>query len=310
MSRAYKLSVLQPNDYLTLFHGSDERSIYDMCLNGIDARQYFPRKTVHHVTVNGESRRTMRGLFVSWKLSRSHRFGNTIIKFKTIAKNIIHIYPSPSNIKLSRQYAQKFFPHSFRPEVSYNFLMEREEQGLYVGTARPESIEQVILYRQGKVYKLSREAFLSEYEQQHYDLEKVLTLSDKACFNLLEKRLIYYGYQVDLIARLGQVTTFEQQINVIEQYAPYSISKKIVRALRLQNKIPSVPSIGTKRLNTFDINSVIDMKIISETCEVFGGANSNLCEFNSHKSSSHVYKESNKNGHHGISQSLQQALRA
>jgi hypothetical protein len=258
-SKRKVMETLKADSVITLFHGSNSKATLDMCINGIDGRAVTHRLYPHGVKVNDEMREVNRGIFVTWDLKVARSFGNNVIKFKTVAKNIIHIFPGMDTIHNARSNINQF-KDSFRPEVSYNFLMDREQQGLYIGVASPRSIECVYDYslESSQYTKLSREEYIAKYKPTTDHTERFLDADShkNATLETLVKSVLKeYGDAhtassvIDtLIEELKYSKSFESQIYALNFYAPYSVAKKIVVEMRNKGLVPKLPSQGTKRI--------------------------------------------------------------
>ena len=256
-SKLNVLKNLKPDSVITLFHGASFGVALDMCHNGIDGRRKLYRHYPHYTT-NAKGERIMvdRGVFCTHDLKVAKTFGQVCLKFKTVAKNILNIFPSPDVTREARKTWKEFYPGSFRPEVSFNFIRDSEKQGLFVGTARPNQIERVYVY-DNQTYKwssLTREQFIEQYAKKAKFEIKDLTMSDlkDASFDTLV-RMMQRDYPSlteadvleDVIYRMDNVKTFEAQIAVLENWATYPVAKKICVDMRARGLLPKLPSSRT-----------------------------------------------------------------
>ena len=136
------IKTMQPETVITVFHGTDYRTAYNFCLNGIDAKTKIPRIYDQHIS---GGKKIKFGLFVAPDLKTSKNFGSVVLKFKTQGKNLIS--QSPVEEKKWNKYYEPAFPKSFRPYVSYDLadLKSSEPQAIYIGLLSPRAIEKVFV---------------------------------------------------------------------------------------------------------------------------------------------------------------------
>jgi len=136
------VAELQPDMVVTVYHGTDMNHALDFCINGIDARQRFHRLYPHW----DQGEYVSRGIFVTTDIGTALSFGNVVLQFKTLGKNLHFQYPSPASQRTANQSMKPDYPNSFRPGVSWSLLARTTEpQALFRGLASPRDVEMVYL---------------------------------------------------------------------------------------------------------------------------------------------------------------------
>jgi len=162
------IKTMQPETVITVFHGTDQKTAYDFCLNGIDAK-----KRVHRLYPHRSGGKEIKfGLFVAPNLQTSQKFGNVVLKFKTQGKNLIHRFPVEMKIyDRPESFYRKEMPKSFRPSTSYDLanLSSIEPQALYIGLLSPRAIEKVFVYnlKENTWTPMSREEYIQYYKEKN-----------------------------------------------------------------------------------------------------------------------------------------------
>lgn len=254
-SKKDKIKNLKSDTVLTVFHGTDIDTAIEMCEQGIDARQQMHRKYPHFISRGGKNEMVNRGLFVTPSLKTALDFGNTVLKFPVLAKNLYSPFPSPDIIRKDRQVAQKWFPNSFRPEVSNSLLIKGSEpQALFRGLLSPRAIQMVYLanydesgqFTAGTVgefqTKMSRENFIKWYYEVYQNKPGVrdkrsrpvvfVEPQEKLSFQELIQRIIdiykkRFGYSAIkketiytvLQSALSNADTYQQQIMALTTFS-------------------------------------------------------------------------------------------
>lgn len=131
------IANLQPDTVISVFHGTDPKTAYNFCINGIDGQKHQSRNYPHMVN----SKKLKFGLFVTNDFNVTRTFGSVTIKFKVLGKDLI--YQFPMLMKREDEFFKDYYPNSFRPAVSYDMLRGSEPQALFIGFASPRSIERV-----------------------------------------------------------------------------------------------------------------------------------------------------------------------
>jgi len=167
------IKTMQPDTVITVFHGTNQETAYDFCLNGIDARKRVTRLYPH---ISG-GKDIKFGLFVAPNLKTSQKFGRVVIKFKTLGKNLIHRYPvEMKDLDRPDSFYRKQMPKSFRPSTSYDLaqLSASEPQALYIGLLSPRAIEKVFVYQypENTWTPMSREEYIEYYNQENKNNRK------------------------------------------------------------------------------------------------------------------------------------------
>lgn len=247
-NKLHDLKTLKPDTVLTLYHGSTFQVIVNMCLNGIDGKQAQTRKYPHYVTKASGRVSIDRGLFCSHDLRIAKTFGPVCVKFKTLAKNIVHIFPEKSVVKNARSFASPMYPKSFKPEVSFNFLNDKEKQGLFIGVVRPDQIERVYVF-ESKWLSMTPQEFLSNYQGSASPSDLTMRDFHDASVESIVRAMQsqYPGLDRDLIIQdivftVSHAQSLHDQIEALTRYAPYSVAKKICFDLRKRGLIDKLPS--------------------------------------------------------------------
>lgn len=259
-NKLHVLKTLKPDSAITLFHGTSLGVALDMCHNGIDGRRKQHRLYPHYSS-NAKGERVMvdRGVFCSMDLKVSKTFGHYCLKFKTVAKNVVNIFPSLDVTHDSRRTFKDMYPDSFRPEVSFNFINDREKQGLFIGVVRPNQIERVYAYdyTTNKWESMTVDQFVEKYSTMaKFDIKPLnMSALPTASLDMLVDHLMERypdADRADMIDNLSymvnQAKTFEGQIDVLETWATYPVAKKICTDMRAKGYIPKLPSSGTKTI--------------------------------------------------------------
>ena len=162
-----KIFNLQPSTVLTVFHGTSQDDAYNFCLNGVDAKKYQQYRIYTHIS-GGKPIKF--GLFVAPNLKTAQKFGNVVIKFKSLGKNLIYRFPVEMG-KENKGYWKEKYPKSFRPSVSQDLLDYRgvEPQSIYIGLLSPRAIEKVYVYMYDNyTWKpMTREEYIEEYQKKN-----------------------------------------------------------------------------------------------------------------------------------------------
>lgn len=163
------IKTMQPNTVITVFHGTDNDTAYDFCLNGIDAKKKQSYRRFPHISGGKEIKF---GLFIAPNLKTAQKFGNVILKFKTTGKNLIHRFPiEMKDLDRPDSFYRKQLPKSFRPSTSYELadLKSLEPQALFIGLISPRAIEKVFVYKypENIWIQMSREEYIKYYENKN-----------------------------------------------------------------------------------------------------------------------------------------------
>lgn len=144
------IAGLRPDTVLSVFHGTSVGDALEMLRAGIDGRKQVKRMYPHTVKVDdGRPVLINRGLFVGPNLSDASQFGAIVLKFKVLARNLHHIFPTKDTIKRDDEMWQKQFPKSSKPSVSAYLsgaAWKNEPQALFRGLVSPRAIEKVYVY--------------------------------------------------------------------------------------------------------------------------------------------------------------------
>lgn len=228
------LAKLQPDTVITVFHGTTLEYAYYFCVNGIDGKHLNHYRVYNHIS---GSKPIKFGLFVAPDVKTAFKFGNYVIKFKTLGKNLIHKFPAEAGE--SREYDSKYYPKSFRPEISRDMLSRGvEPQALFIGLESPRAIEKVYGWQQGVGQKsMSREEFIvfadksnerlqykkSDFEPQEYKMslkdfvDRIVKReggTEQEVLDILKRVYSRYGY----LTGIGQI--------------PYSLLKRIEQQVK------------------------------------------------------------------------------
>lgn len=159
-ARRDDIARLRPDSVIPVYHGTSMTHAVNFCLNGINAKQTGVSRVYNHRV--GKQGLTM-GIFVAPDPDTAFKFGNVIVKFPALAKNL-H-YQVPNQTKEVNKWKKPHFPGSFRPSVSDDMLNNQTEpQALFIGHVSPRAIQKVYVsqYGAGKV-GMTREEFLRRY---------------------------------------------------------------------------------------------------------------------------------------------------
>jgi hypothetical protein len=140
---------LQPNTKIDVFHGSSMLNIIEFASQGIDARKKVGRLYPHFTA----GKKVDRGLFVSPDLKTALRFGDVVIKFTALGKELFPMYGTRASLKNPDPYVVKKYPNSFRPAVSFDMLergVGSESQALYISLLSPRAITKVYTQKYDK----------------------------------------------------------------------------------------------------------------------------------------------------------------
>jgi len=168
-SKISDIKKLQPNTVLSLFHGSTEENIYNFCVNGVDAKKSVHRLYPHQVG----GKRVTRGLYVTPDIETAFHFGQVVIKFKAMGKDLYPMYGQRTKLK-GDDMMKKKYPDSFRPEVSYDMLERgkgQESQALFLGFISPRQIEKVYIIDGSK--KFNRKEYI-----EYIDSKRKINIDD------------------------------------------------------------------------------------------------------------------------------------
>ena len=160
------IKTMQPETVITVFHGTDHKTAYNFCLNGIDAKAKVPRTYLH---MSGDKKLKF-GLFVAPDLKTAQKFGLVVVKFKTQGKNLINQLPVEMKMfDRPDSFYRKELPKSFRPSTSYDLadLKSPEPQAIYIGLLSPRAIEKVFVhqYPENIWTPMSREEYIEYYSK-------------------------------------------------------------------------------------------------------------------------------------------------
>jgi hypothetical protein len=182
-SNRKEISQLQPNSVITVFHGTDKDTAYEFCLNGIDAKK--PQRYRKFPHISGGSPIKF-GLFVAPDLETAQKFGNTILKFKSLGKNLIYRFPVEMK-QYNKGFYKSQYPKSFRPSVSYDMLDKGiEPQAIFVGMVSPRAIEKIYLYDyQNAIWNsMSREEYIEKYSETNSKIRVFKSVFEPQEYNI------------------------------------------------------------------------------------------------------------------------------
>ena len=159
------IKTMQPETVITVFHGTDHKTAYEFCLNGIDAKAKVHRIYDQHIS---GGKKLKFGLFVAPDLKTAQKFGRVIVKFKAQGKNLINKFPVEMKVSdRPDSFYRKELPKSFRPSTSYELadLKSIEPQAIYIGLLSPRAIEKVFVYEYSRNTwtPMSREDYIDYY---------------------------------------------------------------------------------------------------------------------------------------------------
>lgn len=273
------IANLRPDSVVKVFHGTSMDQAVEFAEEGIDAKKRVPRHYPHWV--GSASRRLMvnRGLFVTIDLKTALQFGDAVIKFSALGKDLHYAFPSPDLIRQARKYAAKKYPNSFRPEVSYELLdRSPEPQALFRGLLSPRAIEKVYLvhYTESGEYvsgvrigeynaSFNREKFIEwfyQYQKKSGRPQYQIRSPDKPLVEPQERisleellKRIEQKYQVEqdyalelMQDAVSNQSTYRQQIEGLANFAggpvlTYSVAKRLLPEVLKAVNVQRAPNI-------------------------------------------------------------------
>lgn len=163
------LANLQPSTVVTCFHGTTAKYAYQFCTNGIDGRHVNHYRVYNQHASGGKPLKF--GIFIAPSTEVAFKFGSHVIKFRTQAKNLIHMFPA--EMKKYDAWRKEKYPNSFRPSVSGEMLTNPiEPQALFVGLISPRAIEKVYVWENGVGAKpMSPEEFVKIMDEKDSKLQ-------------------------------------------------------------------------------------------------------------------------------------------
>jgi hypothetical protein len=231
---ASKYSDLQPDDIITVFHGTSES--YLPMIRGIDATQdkYRNFGGPKHI-----------GLFVSPSFDSARGFGGLVMELEVPASSLYGTDYSGRTAEIQKEQGEsdpnelfkKYHPNSFRPYLSYTLSQSHEPQALFVGILKASQVKRI--FWKNKWYSLeefyeSQPEYYPPYEQKPTSFKKISfdptdgEISLDELNNILERE---YGYS--------------NAVNILKHYKdPDDLTQKIENlgwvhsaAKQLANKI-------------------------------------------------------------------------
>lgn len=194
-----KIENLQPDDILTVYHGTG--ASYLEMVHGIDATKEQHRSY-------GGPRHS--GLFITTDPETALRFasyGEVVLEIEVLAKNLYGTdysgrtakhqvsqgMPSPNDIWRDK------YPNSFRPYLTATLLQKSEPQALLVGVVKPTQIKRV--QYKGKWY--SREELLDAQPEYHKPYERKPTKLKRISFDPTDESISIDNFIQILSSELG-----------------------------------------------------------------------------------------------------------
>lgn len=250
------VATMQPDTPITVFHGTSIAQAMEFCVNGIDARKRHHRLYPHW----DQGEYVSRGIFVTTTLKVAISFGDAVLKFKVLAKNLHYQYPSPASQRQADDVFRPDYPKSFRPGTSFNLLgPSKEKQALFRGLVSPRAIEKVYLinydaegnYGQGRYdeYRAAMDPteFLTVFAAKGQRLPHKLSAEPQQ-INITAEQFVTmlankYGKGRDDTAWIDKIirdaidpanhTTYQSQIQGLMNLAggstlPYSVAKRLL----------------------------------------------------------------------------------
>jgi len=193
---------LQPDSRIKVYHGTTEKGVKELFKGGvIDATKVIPR--LYNQGINAKGEHTERGLYVTDDIEVAKRFGNTIIEFTALGKNL---YPPSTFLGLDRDGRQhegmlklvnEEYPNSFRPYTSYSMNEDSEPQAVFIGTLPVSSIDNI--YQKTKGDGPLKEIPVSVFFNADKDVVSDVTWEIDDILNYLSQR---FNKDIDRIIKI------------------------------------------------------------------------------------------------------------
>lgn len=153
---------LKPDTKLTVYHGTNEPSIKKMLTGGIDATKVNYRKY---------NQGRERGLYVTDDFNTAKKFGNYIIEFECLGKDL---FPTARfgasketrSDKKTNEYMDTKYPDSFRKFTSYTFRNPSEPQAMFIGFIPVKSINKIYHFDYGEKSQPIKEMTVDEVKEK------------------------------------------------------------------------------------------------------------------------------------------------
>lgn len=139
--------ALKPDTKLTVYHGTNESSIKNMLIGGIDAT-----KVNYRMYNQGRER----GLYVTDDFKTARKFGDYIIEFECLGKDL---FPTArwgtgrKDYRSNKYFIDDFgkkYPDSFRKFTSSTFRDAVEPQAMFIGFIPVKSINKIYKFEYGE----------------------------------------------------------------------------------------------------------------------------------------------------------------
>lgn len=232
---------LQADTLLTVYHGTDYETAYDMLQNGIDAKAEHYRKYPHWT---GQGDKKLRvGLFITTDLTVAKNFGRVVLEFKVRGKDL---YPTNANtvdkIRLADSKVKSYYPNSFRPSVSFGLLSGgTESQALFRGFISPKEINKKLYVYDTKWNDMTSEQYLEQYKTEAKDIhKKVVEPQEKISLDEFYKRVVKEegGSVADVKKSVefyfDRITSEQEKLaKFIEIFTPYALPTALKRLGRM-----------------------------------------------------------------------------
>lgn len=167
-----EIANLQPDSVISVYHGTSHKDAAKFAWQGIDGRMRTHRLYPHFIGVGSQRQMVNRGLFVTANINTALSFGRIIVEFLAKGEDLYYQFPSPDSIRKARQWTQKKYPNSFRPEVSYHLLEpSTEPQALFRGLVPTNDVIQFHSSdydKQGKYHQPMRNKVVEVFSREEY----------------------------------------------------------------------------------------------------------------------------------------------
>jgi hypothetical protein len=167
-----EIANLQPDSVISVYHGTSLKDSVKFAWQGIDGRMRTHRLYPHFIGVGSQRQMVNRGLFVTANINTALSFGRTVVEFLARGEDLYYQFPSPDSIRKARQWTQKKYPNSFRPEVSYHLLEpSTEPQALFRGLVPTKDVIQFHSSdydKQGKYHQPMRNKVVEVFSREEY----------------------------------------------------------------------------------------------------------------------------------------------
>jgi len=167
-----QIANLKPDSVISVYHGTIHKDAAKFAWQGIDGRMRTHRLYPHFIGVGSQRQMVNRGLFVTANINTALSFGRIVVEFLAKGEDLYYQFPSPDSIRKARQWTQKKYPNSFRPEVSYHLLEPSvEPQALFRGLVPTNDVirfHSSDYDKEGKYHQPMRDTVVETFSREEY----------------------------------------------------------------------------------------------------------------------------------------------